>query len=72
MSPLRLVYPTRPFRAYGIIWAVSEIGVNRDHLQSQLDDLSIPVIFLTMGARDNMFIVAVDNYQRRPWDLGNP
>ena len=47
----------------GIIWAVSEIGANRDHLQSQLNDISIPMIFLTMGARDNMFIVAVDNYQ---------
>jgi LacI family transcriptional regulator len=47
----------------GIIWAVSEIGANRDHLQSQLNDISIPMLFLTMGARDNMFIVAVDNYQ---------
>jgi LacI family transcriptional regulator len=46
----------------GIIWAVSEIGANRDHLQSQLNDLSIPMIFLTMEARENMFIVAVDNY----------
>jgi DNA-binding LacI/PurR family transcriptional regulator len=47
----------------GIIWAVSEIGANREHLQQQLDDLSIPVSFLTMSAREGMFIVAVDNYR---------
>ncbi|MBN1145746.1 MAG: LacI family DNA-binding transcriptional regulator [Anaerolineales bacterium] len=46
----------------GIIWAVPEIGANRERLQQQLNGLSIPVILLTMSAREGMFIVAVDNY----------
>jgi DNA-binding LacI/PurR family transcriptional regulator len=47
----------------GVIWAVSEIGANRERLRQQLNDISIAMIFLTMGAREDMFIVAVDNYQ---------
>jgi LacI family transcriptional regulator len=46
----------------GIIWAVSEIGDNRDNLQQLHKELSIPMVFLTMGSREDMFIVAVDNY----------
>lgn len=47
----------------GIIWAVAEIGDNREHLQQQLIELPIPVIFLTMDTREDMFIITVDNYQ---------
>lgn len=46
----------------GIIWAVSEIGENHEHLQQLHKELSIPMVFLTMSNRDDMFIVAVDNY----------
>ena len=46
----------------GIIWAVAEVGNNRDWLQEQLDWLSLPVIFLTMGARSCLSIVTVDNH----------
>jgi len=46
----------------GIIWAVSEVGDNRDWLQDQLPDLSVPIIFLTMGQRADLSVVAVDNY----------
>lgn len=46
----------------GIIWAVAEVGNNRDWLQEQLGWLSVPVIFLTMKARPGLSIVAVDNY----------
>ena len=46
----------------GIIWAVAEIGENREHLQQQLFRLPIPTIFLTMAPRKNQFIVTVDNY----------
>jgi LacI family transcriptional regulator len=46
----------------GIIWAVPEIGRNRDWLQSQPPELPIPMIFLTMQARSDLLIVSVDNY----------
>jgi LacI family transcriptional regulator len=46
----------------GIIWAVSEVGNNRDWLHSRLPELSIPIIFLTMDRQPNLSIVSVDNY----------
>jgi LacI family transcriptional regulator len=46
----------------GIIWAVPEVGSNRDWLQSQPPELPIPIIFLTMQTRSDLFIVSVDNY----------
>lgn len=46
----------------GIIWAVAEIGENRAFAQQQFSELSIPVIFLTMEPRENLFIVTVDNF----------
>jgi LacI family transcriptional regulator len=46
----------------GIIWAVPEVGSNRDWLQSQPPELPIPMIFLTMQTRSDLFIVSVDNY----------
>jgi DNA-binding LacI/PurR family transcriptional regulator len=47
----------------GIIWAVSEIGANREHIRKHVDGLTLPMIFLTMAPRDELFIVAVDNYR---------
>jgi LacI family transcriptional regulator len=46
----------------GIIWAVPEIGGNRDWLQSQPPEFPIPMIFLTMQTRPDLSIVSVDNY----------
>jgi LacI family transcriptional regulator len=46
----------------GIIWAVAEVGDNRAWLQEQLGRLPVPIIFLTMQARQDVLIVAVDNY----------
>jgi LacI family transcriptional regulator len=46
----------------GIIWAVAEVGRNRDWLQEQPDRLPVPIIFLTMQARPGIPIVAMDNY----------
>jgi LacI family transcriptional regulator len=47
----------------GIIWAVPEIGSNRDWLQSQPPEFPIPMIFLTVQTRSDLFIVSVDNYK---------
>jgi LacI family transcriptional regulator len=46
----------------GIIWAVPEVGDNRAWLDTQLPDLSVPTIFLTMSPRIGIPIVSVDNY----------
>lgn len=46
----------------GIIWAVPEVGGNRKWLDLQLPDLPVPTIFLTMGHRQGIPIVSVDNY----------
>jgi DNA-binding LacI/PurR family transcriptional regulator len=45
----------------GIIWAVPEVGSNRDWLQDWVPELSVPIIFYTMEPRANLFIVAIDN-----------
>jgi LacI family transcriptional regulator len=42
----------------GIIWAVPEIGDNRE----RLPEVSIPIIYLTMQERPDLSAVAVDNY----------
>lgn len=46
----------------GIIWAVPEVGNNRDWLQDRLPVLAVPMIFLTMQPRPGLSIVSVDNY----------
>jgi LacI family transcriptional regulator len=46
----------------GIIWAVSEVGSNRDWLQHRLPSLPVPIIFLTMHHQAGLPVVAVDNY----------
>lgn len=46
----------------GIIWAVSEVGRNRDWLLDRLPKLPVPIIFLTMHQQANLSLVTVDNY----------
>ncbi len=46
----------------GVIWAVAEVGDNRAWLDEQLGGLPVPTIFLTMQARPDVTIVAIDNY----------
>jgi LacI family transcriptional regulator len=46
----------------GIIWAVPQVGNNRHWLDSQLPELSMPTIFLTMEPRNDVPIVSIDNY----------
>ena len=45
----------------GIIWAVSEVGNNRDWLQDRLPALPVPIIFLTMHHQAGLPVVAIDN-----------
>jgi len=46
----------------GIVWAVPEVGSNRQWLQGELPRLPVPVIFLTMNAHPSLSVVSVDNY----------
>jgi LacI family transcriptional regulator len=45
----------------GIIWAVPEIGGNRTWLERRVPHLPIPVIYLSMQARPELAVVAIDN-----------
>lgn len=45
----------------GIIWAVPEIGGNRDWIRKEAPQLSVPVVFLSMQPHLNLSVVAVDN-----------
>jgi DNA-binding LacI/PurR family transcriptional regulator len=46
----------------GIIWAVPEIGENRNWVKKQSLDLGIPIVYLTMEPLENIPIVSIDNY----------
>jgi LacI family transcriptional regulator len=48
-------------RAAGILWAVPEIGGNRQWLCEQIQTIDTPVVFLNMQARPCTVTVAVDN-----------
>ena len=48
--------------ADGVIWAVPEVGENREWLNTPPSDLEIPIVFLTMESRDQIPIVSIDNY----------
>jgi LacI family transcriptional regulator len=47
----------------GIIWAVPEVGENRKWVKNAPADIDVPLVFLAMEAREDLSIVAVDNYQ---------
>jgi len=46
----------------GIIWAAPEIGSNRDWITDMIDEIQVPIIFLTTDKRDDISIVTIDNY----------
>jgi LacI family transcriptional regulator len=46
----------------GIIWAVPEIGENRNWVKQQSLDPGVPIVYLTMEPQENISIVSVDNY----------
>jgi DNA-binding LacI/PurR family transcriptional regulator len=46
----------------GIIWAVPEVGENRKWVNNPPADIDIPLVYITMEARENLSIVSVDNY----------
>ena len=47
----------------GVIWAVPEIGNNREWIQEQMPGLPVPIVFLTMAVQPGISIVSIDNYR---------
>jgi LacI family transcriptional regulator len=46
----------------GIIWAVPEIGDNRQWIKAQFGTLPVPTVFHSMGPRPGLSTVCVDNH----------
>jgi DNA-binding LacI/PurR family transcriptional regulator len=46
----------------GIVWAVPQVGDNHCWVDTELQDLPIPIVFLTMEKRHNLSIVHYDNF----------
>lgn len=46
----------------GIIWAVPEVGENRKWVNNPPADIDVPLMYLTMEARNNLSVVSIDNY----------
>ena len=46
----------------GIIWAVPEVGENRNWLNQQPLDYQVPIVFLMMEQKQNISDVSIDNY----------
>ena len=47
----------------GIIWAVPEIGENRNWVHQLPVDLDIPIVYQAMNPQENISVVSIDNYQ---------
>ncbi|HUH97215.1 MAG TPA: LacI family DNA-binding transcriptional regulator [Anaerolineales bacterium] len=46
----------------GIIWAVQEVGENRNWVTKVALDFEIPIVYLTMEPRENISVVSINNY----------
>jgi LacI family transcriptional regulator len=47
----------------GIIWAVPEVGENRDWIDHRSLETRIPTVYLTMEPRPDIPVVSIDNYR---------
>jgi LacI family transcriptional regulator len=46
----------------GIVWAVPEVGDNHQWVDEILNDIPVPIVFLTMQPRSGISTVSIDNY----------
>jgi LacI family transcriptional regulator len=46
----------------GIIWAVPEVGENRNWVNNLSLDLEIPIVYLTMKSQEQLSVVSINNY----------
>ncbi len=56
-----IIHDLLSYHVDGILWAIPEIGQNRDWIQQELPNLSVPMAFLNMQARPNLTTIAIDN-----------
>ncbi len=47
----------------GVIWAVPEIGTNREWVQEEMPKAPVPIVFLTMSMQPGISMVSIDNYR---------
>ena len=57
----KLIREILSYHVDGILWAMPEIGQNRDWIQQELSNLSVPITFLNVQPRPNQTTVIVDN-----------
>lgn len=60
-SGVQLLHEMLSYHVDGIIWAVSEIGNNRDWAEREICRISVPVVFLDMRPCPNLSVVNIDN-----------
>ena len=60
-SGVPLLHDMLSYHVDGIIWAVSEIGNNRDWAEREICNLNVPVVFLDMRPCPNLSVVNIDN-----------
>jgi LacI family transcriptional regulator len=57
----QLVRDILSYHVDGILWAVPEIGQNRDWIQQEMLDLPVPIVFLNVQPRPHSTTVVIDN-----------
>lgn len=60
-SGVQILYDMLSYHVDGIIWAVSEIGNNRDWAEREICNLNVPVVFLDMRPCPSLSVVNIDN-----------
>jgi LacI family transcriptional regulator len=60
-SGVPILHDMLSYHVDGIIWAVSEIGNNRDWAEKEVCQISVPVVFLDMRPCPNLSVVNMDN-----------
>jgi LacI family transcriptional regulator len=61
MSGMELLRELLSYHVDGVIWAVPEIGANREWMQTEVCELAIPVVFLDNQPCPNLSVVNVEN-----------
>jgi LacI family transcriptional regulator len=57
----KLIQDILSYHVDGILWAVPEIGQNRDWIQQELHNLPVPIAFLNVQPRPNLTTAVIDN-----------
>jgi LacI family transcriptional regulator len=60
IRPIFLTFLSR--HVDGIIWAVPEVGENRNWVNNPPADIDVPLVYITMESREGLSIVSIDNY----------